>query len=62
MVAERRVDDAILPPRLFANRRFMAATGIGGLFNFGLYGTLFCLALYLEQTLPLPTRRLSEIS
>jgi MFS transporter, DHA2 family, methylenomycin A resistance protein len=56
VIAERRAQDAMLPARLFASRRFRAAIGIGGLFNFGLYGTLFCLGLYLDQTLHLSTR------
>jgi DHA2 family methylenomycin A resistance protein-like MFS transporter len=32
------------------HRRLRAVVAFGALFNFGLYGVLFCLALYLEQT------------
>jgi MFS transporter, DHA2 family, methylenomycin A resistance protein len=46
---ERRAQDPMLPLLVFANRRFSAATAVGGLFNFGLYGTVFCLALFTER-------------
>lgn len=48
---ERTAREAMLPLGMFASTRFSIATAIGGLFNFGLYGTLFCLVLYLEHTL-----------
>lgn len=48
-MAERRVATPMLPPRVFRNRAFTAATAVGMLFNFCLYGTLFCLPLYLQQ-------------
>lgn len=51
VLTERTVREPMLPLNMFATARFSAATGIGALFNFGLYGTLFCLALYLEDTL-----------
>lgn len=48
---ERRVLEPMLPPALFRSGSFSGALGIGLLFNFGLYGVLFCLALVLERTL-----------
>jgi DHA2 family methylenomycin A resistance protein-like MFS transporter len=51
VMAERATNEAMLPLGMFESARFSIATAIGGLFNFGLYGTLFCLALYLEHTL-----------
>jgi len=47
---ERRTHDPMLPLEVFVDRRFSAATAVGGLFNFGLYGTVFCLALFIERT------------
>ncbi|GAB3156741.1 MFS transporter [Amycolatopsis stemonae] len=49
VVAEKRVPDPVLPLGILKIRNFAVATGIGGLFNFCLYGTLFCLALYLQR-------------
>lgn len=49
-LAERTTSAPMLPLEIFANRRFAIATLIGALFNFGLYGSLFCLALYVEHT------------
>lgn len=51
VLVERTARDPMIPLTMFAGARFSAAVGIGGLFNFGLYGTLFCLSLYLEDTL-----------
>jgi MFS transporter, DHA2 family, methylenomycin A resistance protein len=51
VLVERRTRDPMIPLAMFAEARFSAAVGIGGLFNFGLYGTIFCLSLYLEDTL-----------
>lgn len=51
VLAERASHDAMVPLGMFTSARFSIATAIGSLFNFGLYGTLFCLALYLEHTL-----------
>ena len=48
--AERRRADPMLPLRLFRARPFSAATGVGVLFNFCLYGTLICISLYLQQS------------
>ncbi len=50
IATERRIEDPMLPLLVFADRRFSAATAVGGLFNFGLYGTVFCLALFIEKT------------
>ena len=50
VIVERVTDEAMLPLRMFRSAQFSIATVIGALFNFGLYGTLFCLALYLEHT------------
>jgi DHA2 family methylenomycin A resistance protein-like MFS transporter len=39
----------MLPLRLFRNRAFSAASGVGVLFNLSLYGVLICVSLYLQQ-------------
>jgi DHA2 family methylenomycin A resistance protein-like MFS transporter len=49
VAVEKRVPEPVLPLGMLKNRNFAVATGIGGLFNFCLYGTLFCLALYLQR-------------
>jgi DHA2 family methylenomycin A resistance protein-like MFS transporter len=51
VIGEHRVAEPMLPPALFTAKAFSGATGIGLLFNFGLYGVLFCLAIFLERTL-----------
>jgi DHA2 family methylenomycin A resistance protein-like MFS transporter len=51
VLVEHRVAEPMLPPGLFAVPRFSGATCVGMLFNFGLYGVLFCLALTLERAL-----------
>jgi DHA2 family methylenomycin A resistance protein-like MFS transporter len=51
VLVEHRVSEPMLPPVLFTSARFSGATSVGMLFNFGLYGVLFCLALVLERTL-----------
>lgn len=51
VLLEHRVAAPMLPPALFVSVGFSGATGVGLLFNFGLYGVLFCLALVLERTL-----------
>jgi MFS transporter, DHA2 family, methylenomycin A resistance protein len=48
---EHRADEPMLPPALFTSSAFSGATGVGLLFNFGLYGVLFCLTIFLERTL-----------
>ncbi|MBO0851404.1 MAG: MFS transporter [Pseudonocardia sp.] len=50
VLVEHRVREPMLPLSLFADARFSGATGVGLLFNLGLYGVLFCLALVLERT------------
>lgn len=51
---ERRTAAPMVPPALLSSRRLRAMLGVGLLFNFGLYGSLFCLALALERTLREP--------
>ncbi|WIV57297.1 MFS transporter [Amycolatopsis nalaikhensis] len=49
VVVEKRVAEPVLPLGILKIRNFAVATGIGGLFNFCLYGTLFSLALSLQR-------------
>ncbi|VVJ20189.1 Uncharacterised protein [Amycolatopsis camponoti] len=49
VAVEQRVGEPVLPLGILKIRNFAVATAIGGLFNFCLYGTLFCLALYLQR-------------
>ncbi|HWL96200.1 MAG TPA: MFS transporter [Nocardioidaceae bacterium] len=51
VLLEHRVHEPMLPPVLFTTDGFGGVTGIGLLFNFGLYGGLFCLTLVLERAL-----------
>jgi DHA2 family methylenomycin A resistance protein-like MFS transporter len=46
---ERRGAAPLIPRELFATSRFAAANGIGFLINFGVYGLLFFLSLFLQQ-------------
>ncbi|MEV0278663.1 DHA2 family efflux MFS transporter permease subunit [Streptomyces sp. NPDC050610] len=39
----------VLPGDLFADRRFSTANAVGFLFNFGVYGVMFMLALFLQN-------------
>jgi DHA2 family methylenomycin A resistance protein-like MFS transporter len=50
---ERLVPLPMIPPQLFRSRKFRHLVVISGLYNFGFYGVLFCLALYLHQRLGL---------
>lgn len=50
---ERLVPLPMLPPELFRNRKFRNIVVVAGLYNFGFYGTLFCLSLYLHERLGL---------
>jgi DHA2 family methylenomycin A resistance protein-like MFS transporter len=50
---ERRVPLPMLPPELFRHRRFSLVVGISAMFNFCLYGTLFCFTLYVHERLGL---------
>jgi DHA2 family methylenomycin A resistance protein-like MFS transporter len=49
VISERLRNDPMLPLRLFRNRAFSAASGVGVLFNLSLYGVLICVSLYLQQ-------------
>ncbi|WP_020658610.1 MFS transporter [Amycolatopsis benzoatilytica] len=51
VVVERRRRDPMLPVEIFSSRPFSAASTAGLIFNFGLYGTLLCLSLYLQGPL-----------
>lgn len=55
VVVERRSASPMLPPELFRSLTFTAASAVGLLFNFCLYGTLFVLGLYLQQSRGLST-------
>jgi DHA2 family methylenomycin A resistance protein-like MFS transporter len=55
VIGEHRVAEPMLPPVLFGSKAFRGATGVGLLFNFGLYGVLFCLTIFLERTLATST-------
>ncbi len=50
---ERTVALPMLPPALFRNRQFSSVVGVAGIFNFGVYGTLFCLSLLYHEKLGL---------
>jgi DHA2 family methylenomycin A resistance protein-like MFS transporter len=49
VATERRVASPLLPPALLSHRSFSAAVGVGLLLNFGIYGQVFVLSLYLQQ-------------
>ncbi|MGK5729596.1 MFS transporter [Streptomyces sp. URMC 124] len=49
VVRERRAAARVLPRALFSDARFPAANAIGFLFNFGLFGGLFMLGLFLQN-------------
>ncbi|AHH99281.1 MFS transporter [Kutzneria viridogrisea] len=53
VLVEANASAPMLPLGVFRNRAFSAASAIGFLFNFCLYGTLFVLSLYLQQSLHL---------
>jgi MFS transporter, DHA2 family, methylenomycin A resistance protein len=50
---ERAVPLPMIPPSLFRNRQFSLVVGIAGIFNFSMYGTLFCLSLLYHEKLGL---------
>jgi MFS transporter, DHA2 family, methylenomycin A resistance protein len=50
---ERLVPLPMIPPELFRRRKFRNIVIVAGIYNFGFYGTLFCLALYLHERLGL---------
>jgi DHA2 family methylenomycin A resistance protein-like MFS transporter len=49
VAVERAVEHPMVDPELFTHRAFAAAIGIGVVFNFGLYGAIFCLATGLRE-------------
>ncbi|GAA3837847.1 MFS transporter [Saccharothrix violaceirubra] len=49
VVRERRGDDPILPVELFRAKAFSIPNAVGVLLNFGLYGVLFMIGLFLQQ-------------
>jgi DHA2 family methylenomycin A resistance protein-like MFS transporter len=51
--AERAVPLPMIPPEIFRNRQFSIVVGIAGIFNFGVYGTIFCLSLLYHEKLGL---------
>jgi DHA2 family methylenomycin A resistance protein-like MFS transporter len=50
---ERAVPLPMIPPAIFRNRQFSIVVGIAGIFNFGVYGTIFCLSLLYHEKLGL---------
>jgi EmrB/QacA subfamily drug resistance transporter len=48
VLAERRAEEAILPPRLFLNRVFSVTSGIGFVVGFALFGSVTYLPLFLQ--------------
>ena len=50
---ERAVAMPMIPAELFRNRRFSRVVAIAWIFNFSMYGTLFCLSLVLHEGLGL---------
>jgi MFS transporter, DHA2 family, methylenomycin A resistance protein len=50
---ERAVPLPMIPPEIFRNRQFSLVVAIAGIFNFGVYGTIFCLSLLYHEKLGL---------
>jgi MFS transporter, DHA2 family, methylenomycin A resistance protein len=50
---EQTVALPMIPPDLFRNRQFAVSVAIAWIFNFGLYGSLFCLSLVYHEKLGL---------
>jgi DHA2 family methylenomycin A resistance protein-like MFS transporter len=50
---ERAVSLPMIPPALFRDRQFSLVVAIAGIFNFGVYGSLFCLSLLYHEKLGL---------
>ena len=48
-VVERAVDHPMVDPALVRERTFSIAVALGVIFNFGLYGSIFCLAIDLHR-------------
>ncbi|HWE88446.1 MAG TPA: MFS transporter [Pseudonocardiaceae bacterium] len=57
LAVERRRRAPMLPPSLFASRRFSAASVAGMVLNAGFYGTLLCVSLFLQGPLAQPVFR-----
>jgi DHA2 family methylenomycin A resistance protein-like MFS transporter len=49
-VVERAVEHPMVDPTLFREHTFSIAVGLGVIFNFCLYGSIFCLAIDLHRT------------
>ncbi len=49
IVVERQASAPMLSPGLLRERTFMAASGVGFLLNFGIYGQVFVLSLYFQH-------------
>jgi DHA2 family methylenomycin A resistance protein-like MFS transporter len=49
-LVERTVEHPMVDPVLFRERTFSIAVALGVIFNFGLYGSIFCLAIDLHRT------------
>jgi DHA2 family methylenomycin A resistance protein-like MFS transporter len=50
---ERRVALPMIPPELFRRHQFRTVVTVGGIYNFCLYGNLFCLSLFFHEELGL---------
>ena len=50
---ERLVPLPMIPPELFRNHQFRSVVVVGGIYNFGFYGSLFCLSLLFHEQLGL---------
>jgi EmrB/QacA subfamily drug resistance transporter len=48
VLAERRADEAVLPPRLFTNRVFSVTSAVGFIVGFALFGSITYLPLFLQ--------------
>src|SRR2546429_7117410 len=48
-VGERRARQPMLPPALFRDHTFAAATAVGAILSFGFYGELFLMSLFFQQ-------------
>ncbi|MHC1559447.1 MFS transporter [Actinomycetospora sp. C-140] len=53
VLVERRVGAPMVPPSLFASRRFSGGVAVGGVFNLGIYGVLLVVSLVLQGPLAL---------
>jgi DHA2 family methylenomycin A resistance protein-like MFS transporter len=56
-LVERAVKHPMVDPVLFRERTFSIAVALGVIFNFGLYGSIFCLAIDLHRTYGLDALR-----